>query len=89
MIPSQYVRTYTLTTDGSALFSFGFNATYFRLGNRSAGIVYINFASTVATTGDFQLESSGTIQPGNILIPTLAALTTSTGANITLIALAP
>ncbi len=87
LVINQYVRTEILTTEGSSLHTFGFNASYLRLGNRSAGIVYANFASTVATTGDFQLESSGTIQPGNILIPSVALLTTSTGAAITLIAL--
>ncbi len=91
LVINQARATVELTSTGYYQ-AFGFNATYLRVANRSAGVVYINLASTAATTADYQLESSGVLPAGNILTPSIAMISTSTAAGgfaVTLIALGP
>lgn len=85
---------FTLTTGGSVVKSFGFNATYLRVYNPGAASVWLNPKDAAASTKDIELVSSGTWEAAvpltagvGVFHPNMAATTTGTTLQVNVAAL--
>jgi hypothetical protein len=71
----------TFSSTGDSM-DFGFTAQAIRIANGSAKSVYVTFHSSVASTNDFEVRSSETLQTDNVYTNGLGFCATSSGVGV-------